>query len=305
MPPRTRRSVPRGVPAAAGAADRAGAASAGPSGAAAAEAPTPRLEVVLELQSATTASGSAAEAPAAAAAAPAAGARTFTLKPRVVRRADDERKALAEQEEKKFHDKAAEDARRRRASRVRGGRGRGRGDFAGGRDGLVRRIAGAADGPFSQAPLGRGVSGRSRCLHNDDFANHRLYSITARRTVGWDERRRRRTCWRARWLDRWRTRLRGRSQSRRRVSVRVWRWRRAGGAAEYGDVQQPHQRGARLRQRRGHSCGGRCGRLGRLRRRQQQQQRTGRGSGTNSISSVTVGQKATAAAHGHPPRGAP
>ena len=95
--------------------------------------------------------------------APAAGSstRSFALKPKVVRRTDDERKALAEQEEKKFNDRAAEDARRRRASRGRGrgrgGRGgRGRGDFSGGRDGLVRRTV-APDGPFSQVP---GAAGR-------------------------------------------------------------------------------------------------------------------------------------------------
>lgn len=96
---------------------------------------------------------------------PAAGSstRSFALKPKVVRRADDERKALAEQEEKKFNERAAEDARRRRASRGRGrgsgrgGRGdRGRGDFSGGRDGLVRRTV-APEGPFSQLP---GATGR-------------------------------------------------------------------------------------------------------------------------------------------------
>ncbi|CAK7206956.1 hypothetical protein SEUCBS139899_009763 [Sporothrix eucalyptigena] len=147
MPPRTRRGAPaRGGTAAAAASDSA-----------------PKQEKIQpeasRVLSETPAAPSAPSARTASATpAPAAGSstRSFALKPKVVRRADDERKALAEQEEKKFSDKAAEDARRKRASRGRGrgrgGRGgRGRGDFSGGRDGLVRRTV-APDGPFSQVP---------------------------------------------------------------------------------------------------------------------------------------------------------
>ncbi|KAL1892073.1 hypothetical protein Sste5346_007228 [Sporothrix stenoceras] len=150
MPPRTRRGAPA----------RGGAA------AAAASAETPKQEtqpVTAILADTPPETAPASTAPAASTGRPSAtpassgsaAARSFALKPKVVRRADEERKALAEQEEKKFNDRAAEDARRRRASRGRGrgrgGRGRGRGDFAGGRDGLVRRTV-VADGPFSQVP---------------------------------------------------------------------------------------------------------------------------------------------------------
>ncbi|CAK7226204.1 hypothetical protein SCUCBS95973_006120 [Sporothrix curviconia] len=150
MPPRTRRGVP-----ARGAAQKLEAQS--EAGQDLSETPAPAPAPVPALAPSTR-TVSATPTPAAG-----SSTRSFALKPKVVRRADDERKALAEQEEKKFSDRAAEDARRRRASRGRGrgsgrgGRGgRGRGDFSGGRDGLVRRTV-APDGPFSQVP---GAAGR-------------------------------------------------------------------------------------------------------------------------------------------------
>ncbi|CAK7230499.1 hypothetical protein SBRCBS47491_007606 [Sporothrix bragantina] len=160
MPPRTR----RGAPARGGGAAAAGAAGAAPKKETQSEA-TQVLSETPAAPSATAIASAPSTRTVSATPAPAAGSgtRSFALKPKVVRRADDERKALAEQEEKKFSDKAAEDARRRRASRGRGrgsGRGgragRGRGDFSGGRDGLVRRTV-APDGPFSQVP---GAAGR-------------------------------------------------------------------------------------------------------------------------------------------------
>ncbi|CAK7263103.1 hypothetical protein SEPCBS119000_000312 [Sporothrix epigloea] len=152
MPPRTRRGAPA-----------RGASTAAPGTTAAAE-PIPKQEALPEASQVLSETPAASSAPstrtesAAPAPVPGSSARSFALKPKVVRRADDERKALAEQEEKKFNERAAEDARRRRASRGRGrgsgrgGRGeRGRGDFSGGRDGLVRRTV-APEGPFSQVP---------------------------------------------------------------------------------------------------------------------------------------------------------
>ncbi|CAK7271203.1 hypothetical protein SEPCBS57363_004497 [Sporothrix epigloea] len=156
MPPRTRRGAT---------AQGASAAAAGTSGTTAPALKQETQSEASQILSETPAASSEPTRTGSARPVPAAGssARSFALKPKVVRRADDERKALAEQEEKKFNERAAEDARRRRASRGRGrgsgrgGRGdRGRGDFSGGRDGLVRRTV-APEGPFSQLP---GATGR-------------------------------------------------------------------------------------------------------------------------------------------------
>ncbi|EFX01393.1 DNA-directed RNA polymerase-like subunit [Grosmannia clavigera kw1407] len=157
MPPRTRRVLRGGATPAANSDDTSGQGSP-----AAALEPTAASEAA----GATEASEASTLVPTRT-----AGSRSFKLRPKVVRRADEERKALAEQEEKKLLDRAAvDDARRRRESRMRGGRGRGRGgrgrgrgDFAGGRDGLIRRTV-APDGPFSQMPgslsQGRGRPGQ-------------------------------------------------------------------------------------------------------------------------------------------------
>ncbi|EPE07892.1 rna polymerase iii rpc4 [Ophiostoma piceae UAMH 11346] len=176
MPPRTRRGAPRG-----GAAASRAAAPATPKQEDTPSQPfahpaatvisssesTPAPSIPPTSSAAAAASSSSIPAPTSAStSAPASASttgRSFVFKPKVVRRTDDERKALAEQEEKKFNDRAAEEARLKRAAsrgrgRGRGGRGRGRGDFGGGRDGLVRRTV-APDGPFSQVPGATGAPG--------------------------------------------------------------------------------------------------------------------------------------------------
>ncbi len=96
-------------------------------------------------------------------------AGSHRLRPKAIRRPEEERRELEQQELRKQNERAAEEARLRRAMFSRGRRGRGRG-FGAGRGRATSHTVGPL-GPFSQRPGSRESQLRIHCIgkHTDTY----------------------------------------------------------------------------------------------------------------------------------------
>lgn len=137
--------------------------------------------------------------------------------PRAVRRSQLDREAIAQKETQKLEDKAAQDARMKRAARGRGGR-RARGGPAGGFQDRVIRGGAGGFGSMIEATSSRECYESRCCTMQLNLLTTTRWRIERFRTTvrlrRWWRRRRRRLRWR--WLVR-RRQIRRRQRFQRRV----------------------------------------------------------------------------------------